>query len=144
MTAVVSCHLDAPGWTGYKFQLQTMSYPRSRLTSQLTGGDCSVRLPSLPPPHDWACGGAGQPPSPDRSPDFDLVLQTPGSALAAGVVVGELGCGCEVCQPSLCRGFTLGRVDTALCCSDVHTTSHLVSPARIFVPQYVPPDLTCI
>ncbi|PNW74796.1 hypothetical protein CHLRE_12g509450v5 [Chlamydomonas reinhardtii] len=88
MTAVVSCHLDAPGWTGYKFQLQTMSYPRSRLTSQLTGGDCSVRLPSLPPPHDWACGGAGQPPSPDRSPDFDLVLQTPGSALAAGVVVG--------------------------------------------------------
>ncbi|KAG2452501.1 hypothetical protein HYH02_002740 [Chlamydomonas schloesseri] len=88
MTAVVSCHLDAPGWTGYKFQLQTLSYPRSQLASQLTGGDCSVRLPSLPPPHDWACGGPGQPPAPDRSPDFDLVLQTPGSALAAGVVVG--------------------------------------------------------
>ncbi|GLI59033.1 hypothetical protein VaNZ11_000859, partial [Volvox africanus] len=85
LSAAVSCHLDAPGWTGYKFQLQKLSYPRSQLHSLLTGSPCGVRLPGLPGLHDMECQAGEQA---GRVPEVDLVLQTPGSQLAAGVVVG--------------------------------------------------------
>ncbi|GIL47728.1 hypothetical protein Vafri_3904 [Volvox africanus] len=85
LSAIVSCHLDAPGWTGYKFQLQRLSYPRSQLHSLLTGSPCGVRLPGLPGLHDMECQAGEQA---GRVPEVDLVLQTPGSQLAAGVVVG--------------------------------------------------------
>ncbi|GIL70038.1 hypothetical protein Vretimale_3319 [Volvox reticuliferus] len=85
LNAVVSCHLDAPGWSGYKFQIQRLSYPRSQLHSLLTGSPCGVRLPGLPGLHDMECQGGQQA---GRAPEVDLVLQTPGSPLAAGVVVG--------------------------------------------------------
>ncbi|KXZ55960.1 hypothetical protein GPECTOR_2g1511 [Gonium pectorale] len=85
MNAVVSCHLDAPGWSGYKFQLQPLSYPRAQLVSLLTGGPCGVRLPALPGPHDVECGPGQQS---GRSPEVDVVLQAPGSDLVDGVIVG--------------------------------------------------------
>ncbi|EFJ50568.1 hypothetical protein VOLCADRAFT_116730 [Volvox carteri f. nagariensis] len=85
LSAAISCHLDYPGWSGYKFQLQTMSYPRSQLHSLLTGSPCGVRLPGLSGPHDVVCQGGEQE---GREAEVELVLQTPGSVLAAGVVVG--------------------------------------------------------
>lgn len=104
LPAVVSCHLDSPGWTGYQFQLQPLARPATRFKSLLTGSDCGVRQPQQPPPHDIECG-AGQ--QGGREARVDLVLQTPGSALAAGVVVGEC-CRAEarVCwafRPSACQ-----------------------------------------
>ncbi|KAG2500809.1 hypothetical protein HYH03_001571 [Edaphochlamys debaryana] len=85
MSTVVSCHLDNPGWYGYKFQLQIMSYPRATVGSVLTGGPCGLKPQQQPPPHDMQCKPSAQA---GRDPTLDLVLMAPGTPLTAGVIVG--------------------------------------------------------